>query len=166
MQTQAHLAKYGTALSAADWARSLARCPSVLSEAPSVLADRVAQLQTLMGVSEAVAGSTVAKAPSLLQHDPHEMALKVQALQAVMDLPAEEASAQLIIERFSRYPEILERSVDALEAQLSGLAELLGSDLQRAGECEAMRRRMRERVLWPAPARQPALFPLFGGAQP
>jgi hypothetical protein len=34
--------------------------------------------------------------------------------------------------RFSRYPAILARSVDALEAQLSGLAELLGADIQRA----------------------------------
>lgn len=33
---------------------------------------------------------------------------------------------------FSRYPAILARSVEALEAQLSGLAELLGSDLQKA----------------------------------
>jgi hypothetical protein len=33
---------------------------------------------------------------------------------------------------FSRYPAILARSVDALEAQLSGLAELLGADIQRA----------------------------------
>eukprot|EP00879_Flechtneria_rotunda_P010095 GHRR01010553.1.p1 GENE.GHRR01010553.1~~GHRR01010553.1.p1 ORF type:complete len:552 (+),score=265.30 GHRR01010553.1:262-1917(+) len=60
------------------------------------------------------------------------LVLQVAALQAVMELPEEEASAQLIIERFSRYPAILARSVEALEAQLSSLAELLGSDLQRA----------------------------------
>lgn len=36
--------------------------------------------------------------------------------------------------RFSRYPAILARSVEALEAQLSGLADLLGCDLQRACE--------------------------------
>jgi hypothetical protein len=34
--------------------------------------------------------------------------------------------------RFSRYPAILARPVEALESQLSGLAELLGTDLQRA----------------------------------
>lgn len=36
--------------------------------------------------------------------------------------------------RFSRYPAILARDVEALEAQLSGLADLLGCDLQRACE--------------------------------
>jgi hypothetical protein len=39
--------------------------------------------------------------------------------------------------RFSRYPAILARTVEALEAQLSGLADLLGCDLQRACELPA-----------------------------
>lgn len=39
-----------------------------------------------------------------------------------------------VLSRFSRYPAILARTPDALEAQLSGLADLLGCDLQRACE--------------------------------
>lgn len=34
--------------------------------------------------------------------------------------------------RFARHPSILARSVDALEAQLDGLAQLLGTNIQRA----------------------------------
>ena len=43
-----------------------------------------------------------------------------------------DASAPLSLRRLSRYPTILARSADELEAQLAGLAELLDCSLQRA----------------------------------
>jgi hypothetical protein len=78
---QAHLAKLAavkTPLSAANWCSALARCPEVLDESPSVLQDRVNQLQQLMRVTPQQAAETVTRAPTLLQHDPQEVASKVR----------------------------------------------------------------------------------------
>eukprot|EP00775_Hariotina_reticulata_P005567 gene5567-5804_t len=131
----AHIAKYvalGTPLQQQDWCLCFSRCSDLLKQPPQALGNRLSKLQEALEVTDELLLSTVLKAPSLLQHDPQDIASKVAALQTVMALPDDEASAQLIIERFSRYPAILARPVEALESQLSGLAELLGTDLQRA----------------------------------
>lgn len=131
----AHLAKFAALkapLSAQDWATCFGRCHELLALPPQLVGQRLGKLRELVVADEQQLVSCVLKAPTVLQHDPQDIASKVVSLQSVMALPDEEASAQLIIERFSRYPAILARSVEALEAQLSGLAGLLGCDLQRA----------------------------------
>ncbi|WIA11405.1 hypothetical protein OEZ85_011523 [Tetradesmus obliquus] len=129
------LAKFAalkTPLALTDWCACFVRCAELLSLAPATVQHHLEKLSDVMGVGGEALVAALLKTPSLLLHDPADIGEKVAALQAVMALPEDKASVELIIERFSRYPAILARSVDALEAQLSGLAGLLGCDIQRA----------------------------------
>ncbi|KAF6261618.1 hypothetical protein COO60DRAFT_742444 [Scenedesmus sp. NREL 46B-D3] len=121
-----------TPLAETDWCSCFVRCSELLQVQPATVQHHLDKLNNVMDVGDEQLVATLLKTPSLLLHDPQDIGEKVAALQAVMALSEEEASAQLIIERFSRYPAILARSVDALEGQLSDLAELLGADIQRA----------------------------------
>jgi hypothetical protein len=74
---------------------------------------------------------------------------QVVALQAVLALPPGEATPAKIVDRFGRYPSLIERSVEGLEADMAALAGLLGVDLQAR-----------------ARAHGPALPPGWRGANP
>lgn len=48
----------------------------------------------------------------------------------MLNLPPGEAAPARIVERFGRYPSLIARSVEGLEADMAALAELLGVDVQ------------------------------------
>lgn len=61
---------------------------------------------------------------------PSALPPQVEALQAVLALPPGEATPAKIVDRFGRYPSLIERSVEGLEADMQALADLLGVELQ------------------------------------
>jgi hypothetical protein len=58
---------------------------------------------------------------------------QVEALQAVLALPPGDAAPSKIVDRFGRYPSLIERSVEGLEADMQALADLLAVELQVRG---------------------------------
>jgi hypothetical protein len=51
----------------------------------------------------------------------------------VLALPPGDAAPSKIVDRFGRYPSLIERSVEGLEADMQALADLLAVELQVRG---------------------------------